>query len=274
MAQEEALLRSFYPPETCKRLREVIAQLPRKPLFSIIAGSGWKEVVSGKDLTVFSYQDINLAFRQEVEGHSGLIRVVEKDDIPFLVFEGRPHFYQGYCYLEVTLPVVFSFLGGSRAMLLTNAAGSLHRQIPPGNLCLLSDQVDFTFVPDPPMFQKRFRFSPKLQTLAREGAARRGIPLFQGTYVGVLGPSFETPAEIRMLSRFGQVVGMSTVKEAKMAAYLGLAVGGVSFVTNWGSGIASSPLSHQEVLETSRRSRPLLEEFVDVFIREVAKEWI
>ncbi|MCX7668369.1 MAG: hypothetical protein N2Z84_05510, partial [Atribacterota bacterium] len=100
-----------------------------------------------------------------------------------------------------------------------------------------------------------------------------GFPLFQGTYVGVLGPSFETPAEIRMLARFGRVVGMSTVKEVKMAVNLGLLVCGLSLVTNWGSGIASSPLSHQEVLETSSRSKHLMERFTGIFIREVADAW-
>ena len=273
MDREKALLRSLYPPSTLAILEETVSRFPVKPLLSIIAGSGWGEVVDGQDIRVFTYREIGLVFRPEVEGHSGVIHLIQGEGVPILVFEGRPHLYQGYRYEEVILPVTLSFLSGAQVLLITNASGSLHRRILPGNLCLLTDQVDFTFVPDPPVFSRKPCFSQKLQTLACESAIKRDISLFRGTYVGVLGPSFETPAEIRMLARFGEVVGMSTVKESKAATNLGLPVCGVSLVTNWGSGISSLPLSHQEVLETSLRSRFLLREFVGAFIQGVAQEW-
>lgn len=273
METEQALLRSFYTPNTLEKITAIVSRFPRMPFLSIVTGSGWGEVVEGRTLEVFSYQDFGISFRREVEGHSGVVRLVEKDDTPVLVFEGRLHLYQGYRYEEVVLPVVFSFLSGVKVLLLTNAAGSLHRGIPPGNLCLLTDQVDFTFVPDPPVFQKRPLFSAELRDLACRVAQTKGFPLFQGVYVGVLGPSFETPAEIRMLAHFGHVIGMSTVKEVKMATNLGLPVCGLSLVTNWGSGIASSPLSHQEVLEISSRSKRLMQEFIGAFIQEVARAW-
>jgi len=273
MDREKALLRSLYPPSTLAILEETVSRFPVKPLLSIIAGSGWGEVVDGQDIRVFTYREIGLVFRSEVEGHSGVIRLTQEQGVPVLVFEGRPHLYQGYRYEEVILPVTLSFLSGAQVLLITNASGSLHRRILPGNLCLLTDQVDFTFVPDPPVFSRKPCFSQKLQALICESAIKRDISLFRGTYVGVLGPSFETPAEIRMLARFGEVVGMSTVKESKAATNLGLPVCGVSLVTNWGSGISSLPLSHQEVLETSLRSRFLLREFVGAFIQGVAQEW-
>ncbi|MEN3185568.1 MAG: purine-nucleoside phosphorylase [Atribacterota bacterium] len=273
MEKEQALLRFLYPPDALKKIVAVVSRFPRIPFMSIIAGSGWKDVVEGQVLEIFSYQDFGIPFHHDVEGHSDQVRLLEKDNIPILVFGGRLHLYQGYRYEEIVLPVIVSFLSGVKVLLITNAAGSLHWKIPPGNLCLLTDQVDFTFVPDPPVFRNKPCFSAELCHLAWKAAQNKGFSLFQGTYVGVLGPSFETPAEIRMLARFGQVVGMSTVKETKMAANLGLPVCGFSLVTNWGSGMISLPLSHQEVLELSLRSKHLMQEFTSALIQEVSRAW-
>lgn len=273
METGRALLRSLYAPEVWEKLREFATCLYHKPFLSIIAGSGWGDIVGGTTVQCFPYREIGIVFRQEVEGHAGMVRLLEAEQGVILVFEGRPHLYQGYRYEEVVLPVVLSALAGVKGLIITNAAGSLHRHIPPGNLCLLTDQVDFTFVPDPQVLQKRAYFSRELQILAHEAAKKERISLFSGTYVGVLGPSFETPAEIRMFVRFGDVIGMSTVKETKAAAALDLSVCGLSLVTNWGSGLTPSPLSHQEVLETAQRTKPLLGKFITTLVEEVARVW-
>ncbi|MGQ9746794.1 MAG: purine-nucleoside phosphorylase [Candidatus Caldatribacteriaceae bacterium] len=273
MELEKALLHSLYPPETLEKYTQISSLFPKKPLVSIIAGSGWGQVVKGREVVVLSYQEIGFPFHREVEGHPGVVRLVEENGIPFLVFEGRLHLYQGYHYRDSVLPVIFSFLCGAKTLICTNAAGSLHRSVPPGVICLLVDQIDFTFIPDPPTFLKRPFFSEKLRNIMHEVVKKKNVPIVEGTYVGVLGPSFETPAEIRMFARFGTVIGMSTVKEVKVANNLGLPVCGISLVTNWGSGLAHIPLSHQEVLTTSTRLKPLLGEILGAFIQEVAHEW-
>lgn len=273
MELEKALLHSLHPPETLEKYVQVVSLFPKRPLVSIIAGSGWGQVVKGKDIAVLSYQEIGFPFYQEVEGHSGVVRLVEENGISLLVFEGRLHLYQGYSYEDSVLPVIFSFLSGVKVLICTNAAGSLHRSVPPGTICLLADQIDFTFIPDPPFVSKRPFFSEKLRNVMHEVAKKKNIPIIEGTYVGVLGPSFETPAEIRMFARFGTVIGMSMVKEVKVANNLNLPVCGISLVTNWGSGLTPTPLSHQEVLAAFARLKPLLGEIFSVFIQEVAQEW-
>ncbi len=274
MEQELALLPLLYPPDTLTQLQYGASQLPKKPLMSIITGSGWGGTVPGRMVDTIPYSEIGIRFLPEVQGHAGVIRIMEYQGKTFLVFEGRLHFYQGYTYTEVIMPVTLSYLTQTEMLVLTNAAGSLHRSFFPGNLCLLTDQIDFTLVPDPRVFTQRARFTPNLRHRVLEGTRKRGIFLHQGVYVGVLGPSFETPSEIRLFSLLGgHVIGMSTVKEAKAAANFNIPLLGVSLITNWGSGLSLSPLSHEEVLEISERSRPLMHAFFETLLTEVPKEW-
>jgi len=269
MVQEKVLLSRYYPEKILLRFQEVVSSFPEKPHLAIVAGSGWEAALEGEVIDEFSYPSLGIPFFPEVEGHAGKLYLLKNNNVPILLFSGRLHLYQGYSFLEVTLPVVFSYLAGVKAIILTNAVGSLSYFLPPGSVVLISDQIDFTFYPDPIFFSPPL-FDEEIQEVFKKAGKEEGIMLYQGVYAGVLGPSFETPAEVRCLSHFGDVVGMSTVKETKLASFLGLKVGGISLVTNWGAGMSNSLLHHQEVLEVASSLQAFLQKLLSSFV----KEWI
>jgi len=269
MVREKVLLSRYYPERILLRFQEVISSFPEKPHMALVAGSGWEDVLEGKIIGEFSYPSLGIPFFSEVEGHAGKLYLLKNNNVLILLFSGRLHLYQGYSFSEVTLPVVFSYLAGAKTIILTNAVGSLSFSLPPGSIVLISDQLDLTFCPDPVFFSPPF-FDEEIQEIFKKAGRDEDLILHRGVYAGVLGPSFETPAEIRFLSRFGDVVGMSTVKETKLASFLGLRVGGLSLVTNWGAGMSNSLLHHQEILEIASSLRPLLQKLLSSFI----KEWI
>lgn len=270
MVREQALLSRYYPDKTLLKFQEIISSFSKKPRLAIVAGSGWGEIVEGELINELSYSSLGIPFFTEVEGHAGKLRLLKKNNLTFLLFSGRLHLYQGYSFFEATLPVLFSRLAGVEAIVLTNSAGSLSFSLPPGSVVIIDDQVDLTFYPDPILFSPPF-FDKEIQEIFKKVGKEEGITLNQGVYVGVLGPSFETPAEVRFLSRFGDMVGMSTVKEAKLASLLGLRIGGISLVTNWGAGMSSSFLHHQEVLQTAASLQPLLHRLFSSFLEEWGK---
>ncbi|HXL01617.1 MAG TPA: purine-nucleoside phosphorylase [Candidatus Atribacteria bacterium] len=270
MVREQALLSRYYPEKILLRFQEIISSFSEKPQLAIVAGSGWEETVKGELIGEFSYPYLGIPFFTEVEGHAGKLCLLKKNDFTFLLFSGRLHLYQGYSFFEITLPVVFSYLAGVEAIILTNAAGSLSFSLPPGSVVIITDQVDFTFYPDPILLPPPF-FDEKIQEIFKKAGRKGSITLNQGVYTGVLGPSFETPAEIRFLSRSGDMVGMSTVKESKLASFLGLKVGGISLVTNWGAGMSGSLIHHQEVLEIAVSLQPLLQRLFSSFLEEWSK---
>lgn len=240
---------------------------PEKPSCAFIAGSGWGGYSEGDTEKVIPFSDLHPSLHTGVSGHQGVFRFVRLKDTIFLVVEGRVHFYEGYGLSEVLIPLTFAYFLGVRIVVLTNASGSLSPFLPPGSVLVLSDQIDWTFIPD---FLPRAQFDEKLQEIALSCARRFNLEAVRGVYVGVLGPSFETAAEIRMLGYFGgHAVGMSTVKEAKWATGLGLKVLGLSLVTNWGTGLSSSSLTHEEVLSLAELKKPVLHAFLHDLIVEV-----
>lgn len=260
----------LYPEEILKHLEELACSVKRKPLWAIVAGSGWGGYAEGETKELITFSDLHPALRTGVSGHQGVLRFVRVLEGTVLFIEGRVHLYEGYGLPEILLPLTFAYLLGVRAVVLTNAAGSLSPFLRPGSILVLSDQIDWTFVPDwfPPV-----RFDEKLQEVALSCARRCGLEAMRGVYVGVLGPSFETAAEIRMLEYFGgHAVGMSTVKEAKWATGLGMRVLGLSLVTNWGTGLSPFPLSHEEVLSLAEFKRPVLHSFLSYLITEMLYE--
>lgn len=270
MVGGRALLSRYYPEKIVLEFQEIISFFPEKPRLAIVAGSGWDEVVEGELIDEFSYPSLGIPFLPEVEGHAGKLQLLKKNNFIFLLFSGRLHLYQGYSFFEVTLPVLFSYLAGVEAIILTNAAGSLSFSLPPGSVVLISEQVDLTFYPDPILLSPPF-FDEKVQEVFKKAGKKEGVFLHQGVYTGVLGPCFETPAEVRFLSRFGDMVGMSTVKESKLASLLGLRVGGVSLITNWGAGITGSFLRHQEVLQVASSLQDPLQRLFSSFLEEWSK---
>lgn len=270
MVRGKALLPLLYPEEIRRHLEELAFSTEERPLCAVVAGSGWGGYTEGETKRSISFSDLHPSLRTGVSGHQGVLRFVRFPEGTVLFIEGRVHLYEGYGLPEVLLPLTFAYLLGVRIVVLTNAAGSLSPFLPPGSLLVISDQIDWTFIPD---CLSRARFDEGLQELALSCARSCDLEATRGVYVGVLGPSFETAAEIRMLGYLGgHAVGMSTVKEAKWATELGMRVLGLSLVTNWGTGLSSSSLSHEEVLSLAERKKPILHTFLSRLIKEILHE--
>ena len=180
-------------------------------------------------------------------------------------FRGRLHSYQGYGPFETVFPVRLAARLGAGTLVMTNAAGGLTGNHPPGSMVAVEDQINLTGLNPlrgklPEEWGPRFpdmaeAYDPGLRRLARETADELGLTLGSGVYAGLAGPSYETPAEVRMLAGMGaELVGMSTVLEVIAARHMGLRCLVISLVSNLGAGVADEPLSHDEVLEAARTS--------------------
>lgn len=195
-----------------------------------------------------------------VEGHEGALYCGDIEATPALVFAGRSHLYEGLSARAVVAPVELAVEAGCDTIVLTNAAGAIAVDLEVGGLCLISDHINLTgenpLIGPPDGRGPRFldlttTYDPDLRALARSVDPA----LAEGIYAGLRGPSYETPAEVRMLATLGaDLIGMSTVLEAVYARYLGAAVLGISVVSNRAAGLAAQPLSHDEVTEASRRA--------------------
>jgi len=199
-----------------------------------------------------------------VAGHAGEVAVGEVSGRTVLVQRGRVHFYEGHPLADVVLPVRAYARLGVKTVVLTNASGGIACGLAAGDLVLLSDHINLlgdnplrgpNLDPLGPRFPDMTGvYDPGLRKLAREVGWELGIPLKEGVYLAVLGPSYETPAEIRAFRALGaDLVGMSTVPEAIAARHAGMKVLGISCVTNLAAGVTPAPLSHEEVIATSRR---------------------
>lgn len=199
-----------------------------------------------------------------VEGHKGRMVFGRVADTPVLLMQGRVHRYEGWSPAEVAFPVRVLLALGVKTVVLTNAAGGLAEGMKPGDLMVIDDHLNLTgqnplVGPNDDRLGPRFpdmsdTYRAELRDLVHRAAAERGIELTHGVYAGMLGPTYETPAEIRMLQRIGaDAVGMSTVYEAIAASHGGAGVVGISCITNLAAGISETPLSHDEVKETAQR---------------------
>ncbi|ALS28372.1 purine nucleoside phosphorylase [Paenibacillus sp. 32O-W] len=239
--------------------------LRKQPEIGLILGSGLG--VLGDHLTeavVIPYRDIPHFPISTVEGHAGELMIGELAGRTVVLMRGRFHMYEGYGPELTAFPVrVMKALGIGR-LLVTNAAGGINASFAPGDLMLISDHINLTgrnplVGPNEEELGVRFpdmsdAYSRRLRSLAKSVAAEQGIELREGVYVGVLGPSYETPAEIRMLRAIGaDAVGMSTVAEVIAANHAGIEVLGISCISNMAAGMLDQPLSHQEVMETTER---------------------
>jgi purine-nucleoside phosphorylase len=208
-----------------------------------------------------------------VQGHAGELVAGRLAGREVLAQGGRFHMYEGHDAATSALMVRLAAALGIRTLVVTNAAGGIRRTFVPGTLMLIADHINLQFrspLVGPVVGQEeRFPdmsapYSPRLRALARRVAAERGIALAEGVYAGLPGPSYETPAEIRMLERLGaDAVGMSTVPEVIAARALGMECLGISTITNLASGIGRDPLSHAEVMETAGRVRRVLGALVE-----------
>jgi len=228
----------------------------------LVLGSGWADIVPllGEERGSVPMPELPGFPAPSVQGHSGLAHSVDVDGVPLLVMAGRSHLYEGHPVSAVVHGVRAAVLSGCATVLLTNAAGSLDPANGPGAPVVISDHLNLTGAnpmagSDPPKgFPARFcdltdLYSPRL----RQAAAAAAPGIAEGVYAGLLGGSYETSAEVRMLRGLGaDLVGMSTVLEAIAARHLGAEVFGVSLVTNLAAGLSPTALDHEEVLATGR----------------------
>ncbi|TGV28053.1 purine-nucleoside phosphorylase, partial [Mesorhizobium sp. M00.F.Ca.ET.186.01.1.1] len=199
-----------------------------------------------------------------VVGHKGQLVIGKLQGKQVVAMQGRFHFYEGHGLDAVVFPIRVMKLLGVETIIVTNAAGGINEGYDPGDLMLISDHLNMTFRnpligPNDDELGARFpdmseAYSKELRQLARQVASEQGINLREGVYVGLLGPSYETPAEIRMLRQLGgDAVGMSTVPEVIVARHMKVNVLGISCISNMAAGILEQPLSHDEVMETTEK---------------------
>jgi purine-nucleoside phosphorylase len=252
----------------------------RKPSVAIVLGSGLGQFAERlEDAVRVPYTDIPHFPAPTVIGHSGELVAGTLAGREVLVQSGRFHMYEGHPASLCALPVrVFARLGVG-TLVLTNAAGGIRRSFGSGTVMLIADQINLTFrnglfggtLPGEERFPDMSDpYDPALRALAREVALRRKIPLAEGVYVGLLGPSYETPAEIRMLERLGaDAVGMSTVLEVITARAAGIRCLGFSAITNPAAGVTPHKLHHLEVMEVAYRIAGELAALIEGVVAEL-----
>src|ERR1700761_7765775 len=248
------------------------------PTVAIVLGSGLGSFAERVDQPgVVPYPDIPHFPRPTVEGHSGRLVAGSVSKVPVIVMQGRVHGYEGYTPEQVTFPIRMLGRLGITTLIVTNAAGGIKTDYRQGQLVLLSDHINFTgrnpaAGPNderlgPRFFDMSEAYSKRLRSLARTIS-----PLEEGVHLSVSGPSFETPAEIRVFRNWGaDLVGMSTVQETIVARHMGLEVLGISCVTNMAAGLQGAPLNHEEVMETGRRVESRLATLLKRVLPEMAK---
>jgi purine-nucleoside phosphorylase len=238
----------------------------KEPRIGLVLGSGLGAFAEGlSDRTAISYDKIpNFPVPSGVVGHAGELVLGTVGSTPVAVLSGRIHYYEGRTMPEVVFPVRVLARLGVRAVILTNAAGGVRLSFRPGDLMVLTDHIN-GFGANPliggndEVLGARFPdmsaiYDARLRRVIQAEARRLKIPLRQGVYVGLQGPSYETPAEIRMWRKLGaDAVGMSTVPEAIALRHAGVRVAGISTITNMAAGVLKQTLNHAEVMETTRR---------------------
>ncbi len=230
------------------------------PEWGIVLGSGLGALVDEVDaILALPYDEIPGLPVSTVAGHAGRFVFGKLAGVKVVVAQGRVHLYEGRTAEEVTAGVRFMAGIGIKRLILTNAAGTLNTAHPPGGWMMLTDHLNLTgttpLLGGPSFIDMSEVYSCRLQAKFRELAVEEKTVLHEGVYASLLGPQYETPAEIRMLQRMGaDAVGMSTVLEAIQARALGIEVAGFSCLTNWGAGLSLATLDHREVLETGREA--------------------
>jgi purine-nucleoside phosphorylase len=250
----------------------------------VILGSGLADFAhSLQDSRQILFSQIPHFPVSSVTGHAGALVWGTLENNQVCCLQGRAHFYEGHSMETVTFPLRVLWLLGLRKLVLTNSAGGLNPGFRPGDLMLLRDHLSL-FVPNPLIGENEETFGPRfpdmsqcysssLRRIARQCAKQLKLTLKEGVYAAVSGPSYETPAEIRLLRRLGaDAVGMSTVPEVIVARHMGIECLGISCITNLAAGISRTPLSHEEVLMAAGKSRPLMDRLLMAVCRKLGRE--
>lgn len=267
-----------------KRIDEAAAKVLAvcgKADIGVILGSGLGDYAEAlEDAVKLPYSEIPGFPRSTVAGHAGMWCCGTLHGKRVVMMQGRFHYYEGYGMKDVTLPVRVMQKIGVKTLIVTNAAGGVNLGYHPGELMVIGDMFSMTaqnplIGPNLDAFGPRFpdmscAFDKELRTLAHEYANEQGFALREGVYAQMTGPTYETPAEIRMLRTLGaDAVGMSTVPEVIVARHGGMRVLGISCITNMAAGILDQPLNHAEVTETANRVKGQFRNLLDRIIEKM-----
>jgi len=245
-----------------------------QPKIALILGSGLGGLATRvEDPVILAYKDLPGFPVLTVAGHAGQLIIGQLDGVPVIVLNGRKHFYETSDAYPLKVMIRSMKAVGVETLFLSNAAGSLRPHIKVSELMLITDHINFLGLnplvgPNDETFGPRFfpmadAWDPALGAKLKSVAQQQGVTLHQGVYVAFRGPSFETPAEIRMAQGWGgDAVGMSSVPDCLIARHCGLQVAGVSCITNMGAGLSDEKLSHAHTLENASRGAGAFEKLV------------
>jgi purine-nucleoside phosphorylase len=249
----------------------ILQRTPLRPKIGLVLGSGLGGFADClANATRIPFHEIPAFPRSTAIGHAGQLVLGNAGAVSVAVMQGRVHLYEGYSPHQVAFPMRVFGRMGIRSVILTNAAGGINLNYQQGALVLIRDHINLQGTnplvgPNDDRFGLRFpdmthAYAKDYRALAKEEAAKLGMTLHEGVYAALLGPSYETPAEINYLRIIGaDLVGMSTAFEVIAARHMGMKVLAISCVTNMAAGILDQPLSHQEVMETGERVRSSFE---------------
>lgn len=258
------------------------ARVKLTPTVGVVLGSGlgaWADTLA--DRVVVPYAEVPGMPTSSVVGHAGNLVIGRVGQHVAACLQGRVHLYEGHAPDRVVFGVRLLARLGCRSVVLTNAAGGIRRTFAPGDLMLLSDHLNLMGEnplrgPNDARFGTRFpdmteAYSRKLREAAIAAGRETGVRLHEGVYAGLLGPTYETPAEIHMLRTLGaDAVGMSTVPEVIALRHMGVRVGAISCITNLAAGLSPTPLNHAEVEETAKRTKAAFTSLLSAWVGGVA----
>jgi purine-nucleoside phosphorylase len=264
-------------------VRHVEGKTKLKPAVGLVLGSGlgaFARSLSGA--AVIPYGEIPHFPTSTAIGHKGELVVGTSNGVPLAVMSGRAHYYEGYTMEQVVFPVRVLARMGVKVLVMTNAAGSVNVNYKPGELMVIEDHINF--MGDNPMigpnedqlglrfFDMTEPYDPDLRQVAEKACWSAGVPVRKGVYIAFSGPSYETPAEIKMARAMGaDAVGMSTVPEVIAARHMGVRVLGISCITNMAAGVLKKKLDHREVLDVAEKVRAGLLDVLSRIVVEAAK---
>ena len=264
-------------------VRFIRSRCPLQPALGLVLGSGLGAFArSLAQATVIPYGEIPHFPTSTAIGHKGELVLGNSNGVPVAVMAGRVHCYEGYAPEQVVFPVRVLGRLGVKILILTNAAGSVNVNYKPGELMVIEDHINYMGTNPmigandeqlgPRFFDMSEAYDVPLREIAEKACWKAGVTVRKGVYIGFTGPSYETPAEIRMARTLGaDAVGMSTVPEVIAARHMGIRCLGISCITNMAAGVIKKKLDHREVLEVGEQSRAALLDVLGRIIQEAAK---
>jgi purine-nucleoside phosphorylase len=263
-------------------LKAVRKKTDFQPKVALILGSGLGDLAEEIDIrATIDYSEIEDFPQSTVAGHKGRFVLGYIDRTPVVIMQGRVHYYEGYSMEDVVLPIRLMKMMGAEILFLTNAAGGLGDGFSCGDFMMITDHIS-SFVPNPLLgvnedeFGVRFPdmsqvYDEDLQDIIRSCSQELPVPIKEGVYLQFTGPSYESPAEIRMCKALGaSAVGMSTVVEAIVANHMGMKICGISFISNLAAGISEKPLCHEEVKAAADKAAPDFKALVKLAISKMS----